>query len=70
MWPKPNKLDVAGALAVSSRSSRVVSVASTPGTLPSFPVDSLLRGKPRPCCEASLVEMLEQVILKLGHLSC
>ena len=69
MWPKPNKLDVAGALAVSSRSSRVVSVASTPGTLPSFPVDSLLWGKPRPCREASLVEMLEQVILKLGHLS-
>ena len=58
MWPKAHKLHVAGALAVSSRSSRAVSVASTPGARPGFPVDRLLWGKPWPCHEASLVETL------------
>ena len=43
-WPEA-KLGVAAALAVPCRSSRAVSVASTPGAPPSSPVDSLLCGE-------------------------
>lgn len=60
MWPEATKLDVAVALAVPCRSSRAASVASTPprGLLPALLWTACSGGKPLPCSEASLVEML------------
>lgn len=58
VWPEANKLDVAAALAVPCRSSREASVASTPWLFPALLWTACSRGKPLPCSEASLVEML------------